>query len=36
LTHAPGKPKPRTSATSLDAPAAKLEAEAEWGKKKWR
>src|SRR5262245_64414551 len=36
LTHALGKPKPRTSATSSDAPAVKLEAEAERGKKKWR
>jgi hypothetical protein len=35
LTHAP-KPKPGTSATSSDAPAVKLEAEAEWGKKKRR
>ena len=32
LTHAPEKPKPRTSAISSDAP----EAEAEWGKKKRR
>ena len=36
LTHAAEKPKPRTSATSSDAPAVKLEAEAERGKKKWR
>src|SRR6516162_3021207 len=34
LTHAAEKPKPRTSATSSDAPAVK--AEAERGKKKWR
>ena len=36
LTHAPVKPKPRTSATSSDAPAVKREAEEDWGKKKWR
>ena len=36
LTHAPGNPKPRTSATSSDAPAVKREAEEDWGKKKWR
>ena len=36
LTHAPGKAKPRTSATSSDAPAVKREAEEDWGKKKWR
>ena len=36
LTHAPGKPKPRTSATSSAAPAVKREAEEEWGKKKRR
>jgi hypothetical protein len=36
LTHAPGKPKPRTSARSSDAPAVKRGAEAEWDKKKWR
>jgi hypothetical protein len=29
LTHAPGNPKPRTSATSSDAPAVKREAEEE-------
>ena len=34
LTHAPAQLKPRTSATSSDAPAVK--AEAERGKKKWR
>jgi hypothetical protein len=33
LTHAPGNPKPRTSATSSDAPAVKREAEEEWGKR---
>ena len=31
LTHAPGKPKPRTSATSSDAPAVTREEE-DWGK----
>jgi len=36
LDHAPEKPKPRTSAMSSDAPAVKLKAEAEWGKKKRR
>ena len=36
LTHAPGKPKPRTSATSSDAPAVKRKAEENWGKGKWR
>jgi hypothetical protein len=37
LTYALGKPKPRTWATSSDAPAVKREAEEEWGgKKKWR
>ena len=33
LTHAPAQPKPRTSATSSDAPAVKREAEEEWGKR---
>src|SRR5262249_33922988 len=32
LTHAPGNPKPRTSATSSDAPAVKREAEEDWSK----
>src|SRR5215471_2943609 len=32
LTHAPAKPKPRTSATSPDAPAVTREAEEEWGR----
>ena len=32
LTHAPAKPKPRTSATSSDAPAVTREAEEEWGR----
>jgi hypothetical protein len=36
LTHAPGNPKPRNSATSSDAPAVKREAGEDWGKKKWR
>ena len=31
LTHAPEKPKPRTSATSSDAPAVKRQAEEDWG-----
>jgi hypothetical protein len=34
LTHTPAKPKPRTSATSSDAPAVTQEAEEERGKKK--
>ena len=33
LTHAPGKPKPRTWATSSDASASKREAEEAWGKR---
>jgi len=36
LTHAPGNPKPRTSATSSDAPAVKREAEEEWHKTRRR
>ena len=32
LTSAPGNPKPRTSATSSDAPAVKREAEKDWSK----
>ena len=32
LTHAPGNPKPRTSATSSDAPAVEREAEKDWSK----
>jgi hypothetical protein len=32
LTHTPAKPKPRTSASSSDAPAVKREAEEDWGK----
>jgi hypothetical protein len=32
LTHALGNPKPRTSATSSDAPAVKQEAEEDWSK----
>src|SRR5215468_10313693 len=32
LTHAPAQPKPRTSATSSDAPAVKREAEEDWSK----
>ena len=35
LTHAPAQPKPRTSATSSDAPAVKREAEEDWSKE-WR
>jgi hypothetical protein len=31
-THAPAQPKPRTSATSSDAPAVKREAEEDWRK----
>ena len=32
LTYALGKPKPRISATSSDAPAVKRESEEDWGK----
>jgi hypothetical protein len=32
LTYAPDKPKPRTSATSSDAPTVKREAEEDWSK----
>jgi len=32
LTHTSAKPKPRTSATSSDAPAVKREAEEDWSK----
>src|SRR5262249_56184673 len=32
LTRAPAQPKPRTSATSSDAPAVKREAEEDWSK----
>ena len=32
LTSAPGNPKPRTSATSSDAPGVKREAEKDWSK----
>ena len=31
LTYAPGKPKPRISASSSDAPAVRREAEEDWG-----
>src|SRR5215472_8853116 len=34
LTHAPGKPKPRTPATSSDAPAVRREAEEDWSKER--
>jgi len=33
LTHAPDTPKPRTSATSSDAPAVTREAEEDWSKR---
>ena len=33
LTSAPGNPKPRTSATSSDAPAVTREAEEDWSKR---
>jgi hypothetical protein len=36
LTHAPVQPKPRTSATSSDAPAVKREAEEDWSKERRR
>jgi len=34
LTYALGKPKPRISATSSDAPAVKRESEEDWGKER--